>query len=209
MAAVRPPRLHAPARDRLLGPPVAPLGRVLGRFAPGAVWSLAALAAAAGAGAALLAGARVGGGLLILLAAVLAAAAPAADAARGTDRHPPGRGGGAVTDAVADLYADTLILAGMAAWSHAHERLPAPLAAGFLALAGTLVLAYTAARVQASAGAPAAARLFAWTGRDLRLLVAAAGTLTGLVYAALVALAALSLLPVLWAIARLYRMPPS
>jgi phosphatidylglycerophosphate synthase len=152
------------------------------------------MVAAAGALAALLGGARIAGGLLILLAAALDAAGVAAR-----------RGGGlsAVLDGVADRYADTLILAGMAAWSYRHEHHPVPLVIGFAALAGTLGLAYTAARVQASAGRPAARALLAWTGRDVRLLILVAGALIGQAYWALVVVAVLANAPVVWTLARL------
>ncbi len=189
--------LHDPVPDRLLGPLTAPLGRALAVALPPGGLSLAGMLAAGAALVAFLAGANVVAGLLVLAAGVLDAAGASVPAEGG----PAGRFG-AVVDGVADRYADTLLLAGMAAWSHAHEHHPAPLAAGFAALIGALALSYMAARVQASAGRGAAS-LFRWTGRDARVLVAAAGALTGHVYAALVVLALLTNLPVAWALARL------
>lgn len=189
--------LHDPTPDRLLGPLTAPLGRAAARALPGGVPSLAGVIAAGAALAAFLAGANVVAGLLVLAAGLLDAVGASAPAKGG----PAGRFG-AVVDGVADHYADTLMLAGMAAWSHAHEHHPAPLAAGFAALIGTLALCYMTARVQASAGRQAAP-LFRWTGRDTRTLVAAAGALTGQVYVALVVLSLLTHLPVAWALARL------
>lgn len=200
--------------DRLLGPLTARAGAALTRLLPPAVLSLAGLAAAAGALWAFLAAAPVAAGVLVLLAGLLdaaGAAGPVRDARRRGAPLPVGAGMagaegrgalGAVLDGVADRYADAFILGGMAAWSHGHEAFPAPLAAGFAALIGALALNYAVARVQASAGR-AAAVLFAWAGRDVRMVVAAAGALTGQVYIALVALALLTHLPVVWALMRL------
>jgi archaetidylinositol phosphate synthase len=184
--------MHEPARDRILGRLLAPVGRTIGQRLPAGALSLAATAVAGGALAAFLTGENVVAGLLVLLAGLL----DTAGAAR------RGGGFGSVLDGVSDRYADTLILAGMAAWSHAHERHPAPLAAGFVALIGALSLSYVTARVQASAG-HAAAALFTWTGRDARVLVAAAGALTGQVYWALIVLAVMTHVPVAWALVRL------
>src|SRR5437870_6419642 len=120
--------LHEPATDRLLGPLLAPVVRVAdGRVSPAAL-SVAGAIAAGLALAALAAGANLAGGLLILLAALL-------DAAGATMRA---GGFAAVLDGLCDRYADALIVAGLAVWSHAHEERAAPLAAGFVALAGVL-----------------------------------------------------------------------
>ena len=187
---------HAPAPDRLLAPLGRLLDRVLGSVLPPAAISLLSLAAAAGALGAFLRDLRVAAGVLIALAAMLDAAAE-----MGSRRRPVGFG--AVVDGLADRYADLCVLAGMAVWSHRHEGSSAPLAIGFAALIGTLALSYTAARVQASVGRAVADSLFAWTGRDARMLLAAAGALVGQVDAALALLALLTHLPVLWALLRL------
>ena len=186
---------HDPAQDRLLGPLTAPARRVLERFVSPATLPILGMAAASAALAAFLTGAHGAAGVLVLLAGLLDAAAGSAEARRA--------GFGAVVGGVADRYADTLILAGMAAWSQAHEERPAPLAVGFAALVGALALSYMVARVQASAGRDTAGALFAWTGRDVRMLVAAVGALAGQVYIALVVLALLTHLPVAWALLRL------
>lgn len=190
-----PATFHDPARDRLLGPLLARAARALSAWLPPAAFPLLGLAAAGGALAALLTGWRIAGGLLILLAAaldVLGAGSPA-----GEHRL------GAVVDGVADRYADAFILAGLAAWAAAHESPPAPLALGFAALAGELGLGYAVARVRASAGAGTAAALFAWAGRDVRLVVAAAGALAGLAWPALALIALVTNAAVAWALARL------
>jgi phosphatidylglycerophosphate synthase len=184
--------MHEPARDRVLGPLVAPLGRVLAERLPAWAAAAAGMLVAAGALAAFLAGNNVVAGLLVLAAGLL-------DAAGALRRR---EGTGIVLDGMADRYADTLILAGMAAWSHSHESRPAAPAVAFAALAGVVVLSYMVARVRASAG-PDAVALFSWTGRDVRVLVAAAGALTGQVYVALLLLCVLTHGPVLWALLRL------
>ena len=205
--------LHDPVRDRLLGPLVAPVGRAVARLTPPAVLPLLGLGAAAGALGALLAGANLAGGVLVLLAGLLDVAGATAMSGQAVTQN---RGAGApaeadtrggvwgVVDGVADRYADTLILAGMAAWSHTHEDYPAPLGLGFAALIGSVVLSYALARVQASAGRAATA-LFAWAGRDVRLVVAALGAVSGQVYIALVILLVLTIAPVAWALLRLPR----
>ncbi|MFN8558348.1 MAG: CDP-alcohol phosphatidyltransferase family protein [Dehalococcoidia bacterium] len=185
---------HEPARDRLLGPLTNGLGRALTRRVPPAALSLGALLAAAGAFAVLLLDAPLRAGLLILLAAALDAAGAAAERAGGAVRP-----FGSVVDGVADRLGDTFILAGMAVWSHRHEAYPGPLAVGFAALIGVIVLAYAVARVRASGGREAA-RVFGWAGRDLRLLVLAAGALTGQVYWALALVALLANGAVFWAL---------
>lgn len=106
-------------------------------------------------------------------------------------------------DTVTDRYADVLIFAGMAVWARGQDAGPAPLAVGFAAAAGSLGFAYGVVRTWASAGHGPAGTLFGWLGRDLRLLVAAAGALTGLVYPALLVLAIAGNLPVFAALARL------
>lgn len=185
--------VHEPAPDRLLGPLVAPLGRALAGAFPAGALSVVGVAAAAGAFAAFLTGGNVAAGLLVLLAGVLDVAGTARAGARL----------GKVVDGVADRYADTLILAGMAVWSHQHEDFPGPLAVGFMALIGAVALSYMTARLHASAGQEAAMQLFAWTGRDVRLLLAALGALSGQVYWALVLLAVLTHVPAVWALVRL------
>jgi archaetidylinositol phosphate synthase len=185
--------MHEPAHDRVFGPLTAPSGRMLAGALPAGVLALAGVAAAGGAFAAFLADQNVLAGVLVLLAGLL-------DTTGATRQS---GGFGRVLDGVADRYADTLLLAGMAVWSHRHEDWPGPLAVGFAALIGAVALSYMTARVQASAGRDAAIHLFAWTGRDVRILVAAAGAISGQVYWALVLLAVLTHVPVVWALARL------
>ncbi len=199
-----PTSLHDPAPDRLLGPLTAPLRGALRRSLPPELLPLAGLALAAAALAALTSGASLLGGLLILLSALADAAGSALPACARPARWRIA----AVIDGVADRYADLCILGGLGAWSLAHEDWPAPLLVAFTALVGELALAYTCARVQASAGTEAARRLFWWAGRDLRLLVAALGALTGQIWLALVVLAAVTHAAVAWGLVRLRRSLP-
>lgn len=189
---------HDPAPDRLLAPLLAPLRVLLARVPP-LVLPLASLAAATGALGALTFGAHLLGGLLIVVSALLDAAGALPTCSEPTARYRIT----AAVDSVADRYADLCILGGLGAWSLAHEDRPAPLVVAFVALAGELVLAYAGARVRASASAVAARELFGRAGRDIRLLVAALGALTGQAWLALVLLAVLTHAVVAWGIIRL------
>lgn len=207
---------HDPVPDRLLGPLARPL---VGRVPPMAL-TLLSLGAAAVAFAAFVAEYRFVAGVLILLAALLDAGtvAPRSDPSPDLSQQGRDAGGGPASEArgwgparavalaldtLADRYADTLIFAGMAVWAQGQDAGPAPLALGFAAAAGALGFGYGVVRVWASAGLGPAALLFGPLGRDLCLLVAAAGALTGIVYPALVVLAVAGNLPVFVALARL------
>ncbi len=57
---------------------------------------------------------------------------------------------GAVLDAVTDRYADAAIIAGLTIYATRFEPHPHPEALGLLALAGTLIVSYSRARIEAS-----------------------------------------------------------
>jgi hypothetical protein len=193
-----PTSAHDPAPDRVLTPLLAPLRVPLARIPP-LVLPLASLAAATGALGALARGAHLLGGLLIFVSALLDAAGALPTCSQPTAR----RRIAAAVDRVTDRYADLCILGGLGAWSLAHEDRPAPLVVAFVALAGELALAYAGARVRASAGAVAARERFRRAGRDVRLLLAALGALTGQAWLALVLLAVLTHATVAWGLIRL------
>lgn len=96
---------------------------------------------------------------------------------------------GAVLDAVSDRYADAAILAGMTAWSRKHERRPATALIGLGALVGSLMVSYSRARTEAETGKPAEAGFLGYATRDVRLLVAALGSMAGRVHTTLLILA--------------------
>ena len=56
---------------------------------------------------------------------------------------------GGFLDSVLDRYADILIVLGLILWSLAHETYPGIWLAGFLAMAGTICVSYTRARIGA------------------------------------------------------------
>jgi phosphatidylglycerophosphate synthase len=107
---------------------------------------------------------------------------------------------GAFLDTVVDRYADAAIIGGMTIYAARFEDLPRPEAVGMLALAGALSVSYSRARIEASMpDAPANLdAIFGLASRDVRLLVAAVGTVAGQCYWTLVVLAAISGATVLW-----------
>jgi phosphatidylglycerophosphate synthase len=114
---------------------------------------------------------------------------------------------GAVFDAALDRYADAAIAGGMAlwAWSHGSVAAEAAFSAGLAALTGFLMVSYSRARMEKEGfgsllGGPA---LLA--SRDIRLLVAAIGSMLGQAYWTLLLLAALSYVAIAWRIVAMYR----
>ena len=106
---------------------------------------------------------------------------------------------GAVFDAVTDRYADAAMLGGMTVYALRFEDLPRAEVIGMLALAGALTVSYSRARIEASLSAASQNdALFGWASRDVRSLIAAAGTIAGQCYWTLAVLAALSCVTVAW-----------
>lgn len=112
---------------------------------------------------------------------------------------------GAIFDAVSDRYADALMLGGMTIYAVRFESHPHAEAIGMLALAGSLIVSYSRARIEASMGVDAAqARgrsgdlVFGLASRDVRSLIAAVGTIAGQCYITLIVLAAMTALTVAW-----------
>lgn len=109
---------------------------------------------------------------------------------------------GGAFDAVLDRYADAAIVAGMAWYAHEHEGWPQPALAGLVAIVGFLLVSYSRARLEAEGGRDVASDLIGVAGRDVRLLVLAAGAALGQCWPALVGMAAVSYATVAW---RLWR----
>ncbi len=105
---------------------------------------------------------------------------------------------GAVLDAVTDRYADAAMLAGMTVYAVRFEDWPRPEVAGVLALGAALSVSYSRARIEASMATAPSDGLFGLASRDVRSLIAAAGTIAGQCYWTLVVLAAASALTVAW-----------
>jgi phosphatidylglycerophosphate synthase len=112
---------------------------------------------------------------------------------------------GGVFDATLDRWADVLILSGMTLWAVDRESWDLAPVAGFLAVAGSLLVSYSRARIEASTDAKASDMLFGLASRDVRLLVAAIGAIAGLAYFTLWLIAAATLLTVGWRLASLPR----
>lgn len=107
---------------------------------------------------------------------------------------------GGFLDTMTDRYADAAIIAGMTVYAFRFEDFPRPEVIGMLALAVALGVSYSRARIEASMpGAPANLdAIFGLASRDVRLLVAAIGTVAGQCYWTLVVLAVISGLTVAW-----------
>jgi hypothetical protein len=93
---------------------------------------------------------------------------------------------------VVNISAEGLMLAAAAVWARSHEDWSAPLAVGFLAFGGAILLSYARTRIRASAGMDLADGPWGIASREVRLVVLAIGVLSGQVYWALVIIAALA-----------------
>lgn len=105
---------------------------------------------------------------------------------------------GAVLDAVSDRYADAFMLGGMTVYAARFEDVARPEFVGMLALAGSLSVSYSRARIEASLKRGPSDGLFGLASRDVRLLIAAVGTVLGFCYATLIVLAVISWATVLF-----------
>lgn len=169
--------------------------------------TLVTLLLAGAAGATIAAGLYVAGGVLIQVVSVAGSVHGELARTKGTATK-----FGAVLDAVAGRYADAAVLAGMTAYAvrfedHAHAE-----TAGVLALAGALVVSYGHARIEASLpdaleaangqgdrrSTNLAPMVLTLGSRDVRLLIAAVGTVLGQCYWTLILLAILTGVMVGW-----------
>jgi len=99
---------------------------------------------------------------------------------------------GAFYDAVLDRYADAAIILGMILWALRSEDRPGTWLFGLLALLGSLMISYSAARSEASTGMRFDHGLSSFPSRDIRLFIVMLGSLAGQVYWTLVLLAVLT-----------------
>ncbi len=151
-----------------------------------------------GAAAAFSAGAPAWGGLLAQASSILDGADGDLARAQGTATR-----FGAFFDAVLDRYADAAIIIGMVFClrePQTHVWL-----VGLAALVGSLMISYTRARAEASAGVRFQTGLGAFATRDIRLALICLGGLVGEVFWTLVALALLTNAAVLARILFVYR----
>ena len=159
--------------------------------------ALLGLACAVAAAALLLAGERIPAGALILLAAWRGGLAA------GLAARPGVAAPAQATVLVANVLAGAALSVAAGFWTHANRDLPGPLAVGFLALAGGLMLAYARIRVRASAGIDLPDGPLGVASRELRLAVLAVGAFSGQLYWALLLDAALAHAAVLGHLGRL------
>lgn len=114
---------------------------------------------------------------------------------------------GAVFDAVTDRYGDAAMLAGMTVYAVRFESHPHAAFAGMLALGAALIVSYSRARIEADLPDVVEGgrmdSIFGLASRDVRSLVAAAGTVAGQCYWTLIVLAAVSAATVAWRLAYL------
>jgi phosphatidylglycerophosphate synthase len=118
---------------------------------------------------------------------------------------------GAVFDAVLDRYADAAIVGGMVWWAWTHPEVPGPepqpFAVGIAALTGFLLLSYSGARLEGEGFREVLSGPALFASRDVRLLLAALGSLAGQTYWTLVVLAGLSYAVIVWRFWLLSRLP--
>ena len=116
---------------------------------------------------------------------------------------------GGIFDAVLDRYSDAAIVGGMTwwAWSHPEVSGPQPFVVGLAALTGFFMVSYSRSRMESEGYRSLLAGGTLLASRDVRLLLAAAGSVVGQTYWTLVALGALSYLVLVWRLWLLYREP--
>jgi len=112
---------------------------------------------------------------------------------------------GGFLDSVLDRYADILILLGLTVWSLSHETYPAIWLAGFLAVAGTICISYTRARIGSSHQHLFDKGFKSLASRDIRLFLIMLGAVTGQAYFCLIIIAALTNLVVFYRLIYVYR----
>lgn len=168
----------------------APLARLLAPtpLTPNQV-SLLAFVTALGAFGSFALGQPIAAGLLIQASSIVDGVD--GDLARLQGRTSPF---GAVFDATLDRYADAAIVGGMTWWAWSHPDLsgPQPIVVGLAALTGFLLVSYSRARLEREGYRSALGGAALLAGRDVRLLLAAAGSVAGQTYWTLIVLAALS-----------------
>lgn len=112
---------------------------------------------------------------------------------------------GGFLDSVLDRYADILIVLGLTLWSLSHETYPGIWLVGFLAIAGTICVSYTRARIDPEHRHMFDNGLKSLASRDIRLFLVMLGGITGQAYFCLIALAVLTNLVVFYRLIHIYR----
>jgi phosphatidylglycerophosphate synthase len=109
---------------------------------------------------------------------------------------------GSVFDAVTDRYADAAMLAGMTVFAVRFEDYARAEFVGMVAVSAALIVSYSRARIEADLPDVIEGgnldSIFGLASRDVRLLIAAIGTVLGQCYWTLAVLATLSALTIAW-----------
>jgi CDP-L-myo-inositol myo-inositolphosphotransferase len=117
---------------------------------------------------------------------------------------------GGFLDSVLDRYADVLIVLGLTLWSLFHETyaeiwLAGFLAIAFLAIAGTICISYTRARIDSEHRHLFDKGFKSLASRDIRLFLIMLGGITGQAYFCLIIIATLTNLVVFYRLIYIYR----
>ena len=112
---------------------------------------------------------------------------------------------GGFLDSVLDRYTDILIVLGLTLWSLSHEVYPWVWLAGFLAIAGTICISYTRARIGSEHRYLFDTGIKSLASRDIRLFLIMLGAIIGQAYFCLIVIAALTNLVVLYRLIYIYR----
>ncbi len=112
---------------------------------------------------------------------------------------------GGFLDSVLDRYADILIVLGLTLWSLSHETYPGIWIAGFLAIAGTICISYTRARISPNHRHFFDKGLKSLASRDIRLFLIMLGAVIGQAYFCLIVIAVLTNLVVFYRLIYMYR----
>ena len=112
---------------------------------------------------------------------------------------------GGFLDSVLDRYADILIVLGLTLWSLSHESYPGIWLVGFLAMAGTICISYTRARIGSEHYHLFDKGLSSLASRDIRLFLIMLGAVIGQAYFCLITIAAITNLVVFYRLIYIYR----
>ena len=112
---------------------------------------------------------------------------------------------GGFLDSVLDRYADILIVLGLTIWSMTQESYSGTWIAGFLAIAGTICISYSRARINPEYKDHFDRGLKSIASRDIRLFLIMIGAISGQVFILLIVLAAITNLVVFYRLAFMYR----
>ena len=112
---------------------------------------------------------------------------------------------GGFLDSVLDRYADILIVLGLTLWSLSHETYPGIWIAGFLAIAGTICISYTRARISPNHRHFFDKGLKSLASRDIRLFLIMLGAVIGQAYFCLIVIAVLTNVVVFYRLIYMHR----